>query len=65
MKEMNTGQFKTLAAKDIVIKQFGPQTKDWPEHNFWTLVSTTKALIQEKHMPDLLARYQVTINEEV
>lgn len=65
MKEMNTGQFKTLVAKDTVVKQFGPQVKDWPDQNFWTLVSSYKELIEDKHMPTLLSKYQVTINEEV
>ena len=59
MKELDTGHFLFMVAKDIVVRTHGAKTKDWPETNFYTYISTIMLTIKAEHITKLMKQYKV------
>jgi hypothetical protein len=57
--EFDTGHFLFIAARDIVTRTYGVKTKEWPERNFYALISTIKDNIRSEHIPKLMRQYKV------
>ena len=53
------GRFLTLIARDRLVDRFGAGTRDWPEHNWWQLVSTERLNITKEELPGLMIQYKV------
>jgi hypothetical protein len=49
-----------LVAKDAVVKQFGNAIANWPDNNFWTMVSSYKSNITDEQLPALMKKYKLT-----
>jgi len=58
--ERDCGHFLFMAAKDMVVNTYGIKTKDWPEENFYTLISTVKMNIKSTHIQKLMRQYKVS-----
>jgi hypothetical protein len=63
--EMLYGHFITLVAKDRVVKTFGIPVKDWPENNFWALISSYREKIEFKDITTLMNQYGISELHEV
>lgn len=64
-KTFEYGHFITIVAKDMVVKQYGGQTKDWPPENFWATVSSYRDVIKQADLPELMKQYGITELTEV
>lgn len=58
--ERDCGHFLFMAAKDMVVNTYGAKTKDWPEENLYTLISTVKTNIKSDHVPKLMKQYKIS-----
>jgi hypothetical protein len=58
---MSKAHFLTLVAKNAVVKTHGPKTKDWPENNFWAMVSTIKSRIKDEQIPQLMHANNISV----
>lgn len=59
LREFDAGHFLFMVAKDIVVKAHGIKAQDWPETNFYTLISTVKCQIKSEHITELMRQYKV------
>ena len=59
MTIMCKNHFLTLVAKDAIVRTHGAATKQWPDANFWAMVSTVKSGIEESRLPKLMQTYNI------
>ncbi len=59
LKTMGYSIFLTLVAKDRVFKTFGHDVKNWPDNNFWAVISAARADIKFKDIPALMKTYGI------